>query len=265
MTRLIVIIFFAFWSHSIIAQIGGLSASKLASFTTQTVDYKKIEFEPGFYHSRSAKYWNSEGKSENIFSTSDSLDVVSGMYFRFTYGLYKNMEIGFSISSDLSISNLGFRYQFFQETKFSMAAIIGANIPLGNRTKDQRIRATSNLMQIGGGLVTTYDFTKNLSLDFTGSFMGFAKETEAHDKGGYYLNMDLGYYLFNHQLQIVGAAAYQFIKDDFGGHQVFTLNPGITIETGKMFIAVLSFPFDVYGKRMSKNTAVNFALTLLFD
>jgi len=265
MTRLLIILIAVFISGSAMSQIGGLSASKLASLTTKTVDYKKIEFEPGFFHSRSGRYWDSNGELKNIYATSDSLTAVSGMYFRFTYGLWKDMEAGFSISSDLSIAQLGFMYQFLKKSKFGLAGIAGVNIPLGTRTIDQRVRATSNLMQLGVGIVTTYDFTENLSLDFTGSFMRFIKETEERDKGGFYLNTDLGYYLFDHQLQIVGAAAYQYIKDEKGSHQVFTINPGVTIETGKKFIIVVSFPYDVYGKRESKNTAVNFALTLVFD
>ena len=265
MKRLLTILIFVFVSGSVSAQIGGLSASKLTSLTAKTVDYKKIEFEPGFYHLRSTKYWDSEGNLKNIFSTPDSIKVVSGMYFRFTYGLWENMEAGFSISSDLSIAQLGFRYQFLKKSKIGIAGIGGVNIPLGTRMIDHRIRATSNLMQVGVGLVSTCDFNENLSLDFTGSFMKFVKETDAHHKGGLYMNMDLGHYFFNHQFQVVGAASYQFIKDDDGGHQVFTINPGVTIETGKNFIIVVSFPYDIYGKRETQNVAVNFALTLTFD
>lgn len=258
-------IIFTFVYNISTAQIGGLSASKLGSLTSTTVDYKKIEFEPSFYYSRSKQYWNSEGNPENLYSTADSISALSGMYFRFTYGVLENMECGITVSSELSICNFGVRYNFLRKPKFEVAAIGGANIPMGTRDIDLRIKATNNIAQVGLGVVTTYSFNEDFSLDFMSQFMRFTKETVTHDKGAYYLNMDLGYYILDHQLQFVGAMAYQFVRDEVGGHQLFTLNPGVTIETGEKFIAVVSFPFGVYGKREIKNTAVNFALTLLFD
>ncbi|RUA23617.1 MAG: hypothetical protein DSY76_09270 [Bacteroidetes bacterium] len=252
-------------SFTSFAQIGGLSGSKLGSLTVDVVDDKKIEFEPSFFHARSSKYWDNSSDLQNIYSTSDSLKVVTGMGFRFSYGLWDKLELGMSISTDLSAAALGLRYVILQKEKYGFALISGMNFPLGNRTIDQTIRATGNIPQMGLGLVGSYSFSENLSIDFTGQYAHFLEETNDKDRGGVHLNSDLGYYVFNHQLQLIGGLGYHYIKNNVGSHQVLTVYPGITVETSRNFIIVISVPFDVYGQQENKNLGFNFALTLTFD
>ncbi len=252
-------------SAPLMAQIGGLSASKLSSLTVDVVNHKKVEFEPGFFHARASKYWNQDRVLKNYYSTSDSLRMLTGMYFRFTYGLWNNLEMGVSLSSDMSLSQWGMRYVVMQKKNIALAAIAGLNIPLGNTPVDKRLRAGSNSSQAGIGVVGSLFSDKNLSLDFTAEYMHFIDQQFAQDKGGLYLSLDVGYYIWDRQLQLIGAASYQNVDSREGTHEVLTLYPGITIETGKDYIIVLAFPFDVYGRREAKNTWINFALTLTFD
>jgi len=252
-------------SFNLSAQIGGLSASKFGSLTVDVVDNKKIEFEPGFFHARSSQHWDNNGDLQNYYSTSDSIKAITGFYFRFTYGLWDKVEIGVALSTDLAMSQWGIRYAFLQKEKYGLALISGVNIPLGNRTIDQRVRATGNLMQAGLGLVGSYSFTENFSFDLTSQYVHFLQESEDNDQGGIYLNADLGYYILDHQLQFVVGTAFHSLSNDVGNHQALTINPGVTIETGDNYIIVLSVPFDVYGKREGKNVGFNFGLTLTFD
>jgi len=252
-------------SISTMAQIGGLSGSKLGSLSVGIVGDKKIEFEPSFFHARSAKYWDNNNHLHNIYESTDSLKLVTGIGFRFSYGLWDKLELGMSISTDVSAAALGLRYVFIQKEKYGLALISGINFPLGNRPIDQTIRATGNIPQTGLGMVGTYNLSENLSLDFTGQFVHFLEETNDHDKGGFYLNSDLGYYIFNHQLQLIGGLGYHYIQNDIGSHQLLTVFPGVTIETGDSYIIVLSVPFDVYGQQENKNLGFNFALTLTFN
>ena len=265
-SKTILLLFFLSCSTTFLqAQIGGLSGSKLGSFTVDVVDNKKVEFEPGFFHARSNKYWDKDSKLNNMYSTSDSMKVVTGMNFRFTYGLWNKLEVGASISTDVSKISLGIRYAFLQKEKYGLALITGLNVPLGNRTIDQTIRATGNIPQFGLGIVSSYSFSENFSLDFTGQFIHFLEETNDKDKGGLLLNMDAGYYILNHQLQLIGGMAYRYVRNNQGGHQVLTVLPGITVETGKSYILVFAVPFDVAGKLENKNLGFSFALTLTFD
>jgi len=252
-------------SFNLSAQIMGLSGSKLGSMTVDVVDHKKIEFEPSFFHVRSYQYWDNSGNLQNLYSTDDSVKVITGIGFRFTYGLWDKIELGMAVSTDVSAAAFSARYAFLQKEKYGVAIITGLNVPLGNRTVDQTIRATGNIANFGFGVVASYAFTDNLSVDFTGQYSRFLKETSDHDRGGFYLNTDVGYYILKKNIQLVGAIGYHSVSNDIGSHQVLTVNPGITIETSKNFIIVLSAPFDVYGRRENKNIGFSFALTLTFD
>ena len=265
MKQLLLLISILSLSTTLFAQIGGLSGSKLGSYTVDVVDDKKIEFEPSFTHARSSHYYDNSGKLHSIYSTSDSLKVVTAMSFRFSYGLWDKLELGMSISSDVSAAAFGARYVLLLKEKYGLAGIVGMNVPLGNRTIDQSLRATSNVPQMGFGMVGSYSFTDDFSIDFTGQYVHFLKKTDDEDKGGIFLNTDLGYYIIDHKLQFVGGFGYHYISNNIGSHQILTVFPGITVEASNDFIMVFSIPFDVYGKRENKKLAFNFALTLTFD
>lgn len=265
MKRLILFFLLISLSTTSFSQIGGLSGSKLGSMTVDVVDDKNIEFEPNFIHARTNKYYDSNGALQNLYNSTDSLKVVTAMGFRFSYGLWDKLELGLGISTDLGAVSFGLRYVFVQKEKYGFALISGVNTPLGNRTFDQTIRATGNIPQMGLGMVGAYNFTSNLSIDITGQYIHFLKETSNLDKGGIFLNTDLGYYILDHRLQFVGGLGYHYISNNVGSHQILTVFPGITVEASKSFIIVFSVPFDVAGQLENKNIAFNFALTLTFD
>ncbi len=187
------------------------------------------------------------------------------MNFRFTYGLWDRLEIGASISTDLAVSSWGARFVAFQNKKIGVAVIAGANIPFGNRSVDKKTRFSELLTSVGGGGVFTANITDNFSFDFVAQYMTFLKETDNHSKGSWFFNTDLGYYFFNHQFQAIVGIAYQDAVFETFTSQILTIHPGVTIETGKNYIIVISAPFDVYGENALKNAGINFALTLTFN
>jgi len=109
------------------AQIGGISASKLATICTQTVPSKKIEFEPSFAYAFAKEYWNSNSDKQLI--NQDSTLVASGASFRFSYGVVENLEIGAAIPLDMSTINYGLKYQFLSSGKLSLAVLGCFNLP----------------------------------------------------------------------------------------------------------------------------------------
>jgi len=258
--KIIIFILSLFISIVSYGQIGGLSASKLASFSVGTVPSHKIEFEPSFSHLRSKTYWDNNGNKTNIFSTNDSVRNISAMSFRFTYGITDNLEFGVNVSPDVSMSNWGLRYVIHNGEDFGIAAITGMNIPLGNQTIDKRTRLAENILSIGLGGVMTYNFNENFSADFTAQYQLHLEEAQHHDKNSIFLNFDIGYYILKHQLQFATAFAYRTVQDDFGGHNVFSITPGVTIETGETFIIVLYAPFDIIGKNEVENHGFGFAI-----
>ena len=263
--KLILISLLVILSFFASAQIGGLSSSKLSSLSADVVNGNNMEFEPGFKSSRSNKYFDNDGNSQNIFSTSDSVRHVTGMAFRFTYGLWDKLEIGMSVSTDLSLVNIGTKYEFINKEKISVAVIAGLNVPMGNGTVNQSIRTTTNMLQAGLGGVVSYAFSNRLSADVTAQYAYFLKPTIDNNTGGMYINGDVGYYFFDNKFKLITGFGFYNINNDIGSHQALTVYPGFTVESGKNYIIACSVPFDVYGKNESKNVAFNFTLTLTFD
>jgi len=247
------------------AQVGGISGAKLDAYCVDVVDHHKIEFEPAFFHFSSRTTWDNDGHLDDIYGSSDSVYRNTGINFRFTYGLWDKLEIGASISTDLQVSNWGARYILYQKEKIGVAVIAGANIPFGNKVVDKSLRVADNLTSVGGGGVFSAQFSENLSFDFNGQYMAFIKTTDQKHKGSYYFDADIGYYVFNHQLQIIGGLGYQRSVFEEFTSSTLTVYPGVTVETGKNYIIVLSVPFDVYGSHSNKNVGVMLALTLTFD
>jgi len=250
---------------NISAQIGGISGSKISAVCVDVVDNKKVEFEPSVSYSTSKYFWDNSGILKNSYHSADSINYFTEMNFRVTYGLWDKLEFGGSISTELLESNLGLRYVIMQNKKFGFTAITGANIPLGNKPIDNSIKTTQNTISAGFGFVMSVQFNDNLSLDFNAQDKSFLKETEEKHKGSYYLNADVGYYLFAHQLQLITGFGYQYSKFENFSNNLLTIYPGLTIETGKNYIIVLSCPFDIYGKNTDKSFGINFALTLTFE
>ena len=91
------------------AQVGGISGSKISSYTVDVVDHHKVEFEPAFYHFKSSKRWDENSTLKNFASNADSVKWVTGLNFRITYGLLDKLEIGADFSSDLLLGRIGMR------------------------------------------------------------------------------------------------------------------------------------------------------------
>ena len=263
--KIITFLILTFITISGIAQIGGLSGSKLDAFCVDVVDNHKIEFEPTVYHFESHYEWDENGNLVDKFHSSDSIKEMTGMAFRFTYGLWNKLELGMSISTDFELSYWGARYVLFEKQKIGLALMAGAKVPFGNKTIDKSLRYSNNLTSVGGGVVVSSQLNEDFSIDFNAQYMTYVGATAEGNKGSYYLNADAGYYFFSHQLQLIAGFGYQISQFDGFDNQILTFYPGITVETGKSYIIVLSVPFDIYGVNAEKVAGVTLALTLTFD
>jgi len=265
MKKLLFTSFLIISSFTLFAQVGGISNSKLASLNAKTIDHHMVEFEPTVTHIVSHKIWNNDGQLQDLYGSSDSVFKSTSLGFRFTYGLWGKIEIGGSISTDLAMTGLGVKYNFWGNDKMDIAAVAGANIPLGNKTIDNTIKLSDNLTSLGGGFIYTAYFNEKFSLDAAAQYMFFVEETTNEHKGSFYLNTDVGYFVFDNTLQLVLGAGYQNSSFDQLNSNTVSLYPGITVETGKRYVLVLQAPFDIAGKNARKNFGVSFSLTISLD
>ncbi len=250
------------------AQIGGLSASKLAVINTETVPRFTIEFEPSFFFGYSSRYWDHAGQSKSLFKNTDSLQVNSEMDFRFTYGLTEHWEAGFTLPSDVAFINVGSKYRFLEKEKYSLAILNGINLPLGNHVyhitnrRHSRNEYDANLLL---GLATTYQFNKKFSVDLNSVFQGHLNRGFSHvaEHADVFFNTDFGYYFIEGLQGIIGFY-FSRTRDGLysGNAKKLTINPGFTVEKARHFIAVMNFPIDVWGRNSESRAGVGFALTI---
>lgn len=263
MRRLMLFVTLTLTIFTVNAQIGGISGSKLAAYCVDVVDHNHFEFEPGLYQMKSGTAWTVNGNLYNLHETPDSLDTDNGMYLRLTYGLWDKMEIGGTISGDLIASNWGMRVVLFQKEKLGLATIAGINFPIASQQRNKHIDLSDADYSFGGGLVSTVDFTENLSLDVTAQYvMPFNTENWQQMSGQIY-NMDLGYYVQDRHLQLIGGLGYSRINDGEGISELVTMCYGVTIETER-FIIVACIPTDIYGANSIKSNGALLAMTLTF-
>ena len=247
------------------AQVGGISGSKISSYTVGVVNHHEVEFEPAFCHFHSKKQWDKKGILSNHSSEGDSIKWNTGLGFRVTYGIKDKLEIGTTISNNLRMASVGARYVLYDKNTNGLAVIAGANIPTGNHTLSRSFRVSDEIANAGGGLVFTAYFNPDFSVDVNAQYMKFVQKTADNGKDNFYMNSDLGYYFFSQQLQVIAGFGYQASRFNDYSSQVFTFYPGITVETGKSYIIVLYGLYDIWGRNSDKNYGMGLALTITLD
>ncbi|GBD90727.1 hypothetical protein BMS3Abin04_01446 [bacterium BMS3Abin04] len=243
----------------LIAQVSGISASKLSAVNTATVPENTLEFEPSFLLGFSSKLWNEEGNLIHSFDGKNSLETTSQLNFRFTYGVINKLEAGVSIPGDASSLSVGLKYNFLNWDKNSFAFLAGFNTPLGNKiytisNKTNSVDEFDN--SLATGIVCSRSFTKNLSLD-----LNFESQFHIDNTTGipdYFINADLGYYL--NKIQLILGLYYMSISHVKNSKKL-TINIGTTIERNDDFILVLNFPVDIYGINTKQFWGFAFAFT----
>ncbi len=249
-------------SFNLYSQVGGLSASKLSTMCTNTVGNKTIEFEPSFGVSLTNSVWTSDGGLQNSFSTNDSINSEASTGFRFSYGAFKNMEIGVKVPTNVNMINLGMKYKLPFGDIFTTGLLAGLNTPIGNKT----FKGFENSMSYAGGFVTSLSLTDKFAIDSDFQFQKYISSSNVNHYSDIFIGTDFGYFVTN-KLQFVLGANYSssYFKESILNNYLLTLNMGFTIEHAENFILVVNTPYDVLGKMSPKSFGVGLALTIMID
>ncbi|NPA68410.1 MAG: hypothetical protein GXO50_07370 [Chlorobi bacterium] len=267
MKRTVILLFAFLLSAGIVsAQTGGLSASKLGTYCTETVPAGAIEFEPAFNLSSSVSFFDSNGDVRDLFMSEDSTQYFSSLGLRFTYGLFENFEAGISLPFDVSTLSAGVKYKLPLDIKPEFALMAGYNGIYGNNIYVKRDEVSESTSSVAFGIISTYEISDKLSADFNAQYQKHLNKTVAGHDRGYYVNTDIGYYLFENINFIAGF--YYLFRDHENPEldsYLFTFNPGIAVERAERFILVLNAPFDLFGKNEYKTKGFGLALTILLN
>ncbi len=246
------------------AQVCGVSASKLGACNATPVPLHSLEFEPIFASMWSTNFWNQDRRNMPRFESNDSIEHNTSLTFRTTYGVSRNAEAGFLLSSDLSQMGLATKIRFLQTEKNELAWLAGYHYerpgePESNPGRPENIRHAAV-----AGLSWTTFLSRRWSVDTDFQWQTDYFQQESGNQ--IFFNADAGYFI-QHGLQAILGISYNrgWGDADSGTRELTTLNIGGTIETGENFILVFGFPVDVYGKNEIRQSGFVFAVTMLFD
>ena len=243
------------------SQVGGISASKLATLSAGTVPAHKIEFEPSFGIEWSGRHWNMQGNLQNTFLSSDSMAVASGFGFRFSYGATEKLEIGTAMPFDLSEISFGAKYNFLNNGRMALSALLGTNAMLGNTIYNK----TEQEISLAGGFVYTLAFTEQMGIDFVVQSQKHFRTPGSENIADIFIDLDYGYYVIE-SLQLCTGFNYSYTSvNQTTANQRLIFNAGITFEPANNFLMVFSVPFDIYGINQDKATGFTFALTVTLE
>jgi hypothetical protein len=262
----LLILGFGLLSNNLSAQVVGVSASKLTAVDATLVSAKTLEAEPSFSYLYSKRTFDNSGNLLPVSPDNDSAVILKDLFFRFTYGVGKNLEIGTFITSNLSSISFGAKYRFVQHRKFLGVALLGINFSNQSNFGIRKTGFFGKSLGIATGVALTNNFTSRLSLDVSAQYQNsFCYEGSLSDD--YFLDSDLGYYVFHNTLQLAGGFSFQYNHLKTGNPDAYRLSfhPGVTIETGKSFIIVFYMPIDLVGKNMGRFTGFSLAFTLSID
>jgi len=245
------------------AQVSGVSASKLTALDATLVSANTLEAEPSFTYLYGKSAFDNDGKSYPVSSDPDSAVILKYMFFRFTYGVGKNLEIGTFVTANLSSISFGAKYRFVQYRKFLGVALLGINFSNESNFSIRKTGFFGKSIGIATGVALTNNFTPRFSLDVSAQYQNsFCYEGSLSDD--YFFDSDCGYYIFHQTLQLVAGFSFQYNHYKTGNPDAYLLSfhPGVTIETGKSFIIVFYTPIDLMGKNVGNFTGFSLAFTM---
>ncbi|MBN2616192.1 MAG: hypothetical protein JXR71_10920 [Bacteroidales bacterium] len=261
----VVVIFFNI--HAL-AQVVGISNSKLNVYTAYTIDFRTLEVEPSFSWMSSRSAFDAQGRRLFYSPGKDSLQVSGDVYLRGTLSPMKNLEIGTFITSNLSSVSLGMKYLFWQNTQSALAFISGVNWS-GKYKAIWSYHAgpgpEARITAYACGLVYSHQISDRFSWDTDIQYQKTISGGRSYLDDSF-VNSELGYYIMK-QLQLAGGFGYHSSYNKIEGSNAysFTFYPGMTIETGKSYVIILYGAFDLFGENTEVNRGINLSITLTFD
>lgn len=267
MKRTITLVITIFITSQLFSQIMGLSNSKIQAYSTENVAQKNLEFEPSFGYLWATKHYNNDGKLESFSESGDSTITFRDMIFRFTYGIAKNMEAGFQVSSDLTSASMGIKYKVFTKNKFSAAVMAGGTFSNESDITIVNTGVFGETWSLAGGIVLTNDFSERWSADLDIQYQNVMDKNLTYSND-VFLNTDVAYILKNTN-QIVGGFSYtnNAHTNNYDGvnSYLLNLNLGANINTSNMFCVVVSVPVSLAGKNHDRLNGFNLFVTIFLD
>jgi hypothetical protein len=241
-----------------IAQISGISGSKLCVPEATVLSNGSFEFEPSFSVFDASNRFGNNGSLESLSGKNFSSSVM----FRVTAGIAKNLEIGTAFSSTIEQVSFGSKYILTGSENFHLALIAGVALPAGNEFIADTLRDDEHHLTSTYGSIASLELSESSSIDMLLSY------TRIH-----------GVHPFNNILSY-GVGFGQWFSEKFQGvvelngfatwngklhSDKLSMMPGITYKISPVLLFVFGAQIDLIGKNEDKDLGYFSAFTISFN
>ncbi len=268
-TRIILLLlpFLLTCNTDLVAQVWGISGSKIGAYNAGGVPGYALEVEPQVVTGWSDRIWNDMGMKVKRFSVPDSVERFTSLDFRATYGITHGLEAGIFITGNFEFLALGIKKRIYENNGSALSFITGFNYKAGNGIILLTGRGFESHSSLPLGLAATFNVDQKFSVD--ADLQAEPAIPLGHDVNKtphYYFNMDAGYFP-RPAIQLVTGFSFVYGTRDFEGPRgyLLTLNPGMTIEKGENFIIVIAAPIPLAGKTHYCFHSLQLNLTILIE
>lgn len=244
-------------SNIALAQINGISGSKLCVSDPNTVEKGKFEFEPSISVFRSSKKFDTNWKLTNLHGNYDE----SSLFFRITLGVANNLEVGTSFSTNLDDIFIGSKAKLLSINGFSVAIIGGLSLPTDNKTIIDTINIPESKHSFSIGSVTEITLTENSNIDLLFSYTRYNGKSQFENSLNY--GAAVGYWFTSTLQGVIELDGYTTFNNSIYSDKL-SLTPGITFNFSKNLLLVLGLQSDIWGKNDFSGTNIFNAFTMSF-
>jgi len=253
------IIFLVIYYSSGIAQINGVSGSKINAFNHLPIPVGTAEFEPNIGITRYSQYWDTEGNLQSVFQSTDSIQIESTISFRMAYPLSSKLELGTFIATDFS--NWSLKYALGGNETFGYGIMGGINLPYGIASIDKKNRTADQVSTYGLGIIGSFTINETTSIDANLQYQDYIHSAPGLPDGNIFLSIDYGKY-FKGRTQLMSSFVYSQSLGDQANGFVLSYYPGIGLESKGAYMIFLSGAFDLIGENALKTSGFAVAWTI---
>jgi len=248
------------FSTQVYAQIAGVSPTKINAINHTPIPKGTAEFEPNYGYTSFHEFWDNNGDLNNIFSTSDSIQVETSVSFRMAYAFTDNLEFGSFIANDFS--NWSLKYKTFENENIGLGVIAGLNLPFGNIIKNKSEKQSDQIANYALGVVGSFQLSAQASIDFNlqrQDYFSSHQELPNHD---WFYYLDYGHYVANDGIQLMSGLSYQISPFEEFKQTKLTYYPGVAFEMTDNFVVAINGAFDIAGRNTEKTNGIAIAWTM---
>ncbi len=260
MFRCFVLILLLLLSFSVTGQIAGIAATKVTAYNATPITKHTAEFEPTYN-----TFWTDSFWSENQLIKSDTTNFSSIVNWRISYGLTDDIELGLQTDANVSYSNLAIKAKIYEKDVLALGVMVGVGIPLANRNTDKKNKGINDVSNYGIGVIGSYEINDKNSIDVNVQFQNYFDQLDGILGPAFFVSADWGSYSIADNLQIIFSAGYQAGKSDNIKNKLFSIYPGISIETAKNFAIAIAASQGIFGKNIEKGFGLGVSFTTFWQ